>query len=189
VTGEAAPTPTTADAETAPAAPTPVEAVVAPVQPAPPEVGTATPGAPATGDGPSRDELTLAWADQLLPHLSARAKPVLAAGHWIDTDDGVALAVPNEPHRVRSEQHRAELEAALAAHFGRPVAVRFVLEPATPTRPRDAGARSEQAAPPDPEPEEAVDPDELVDAGPEHRLAPLERVTQAFPGAELMDEG
>jgi DNA polymerase-3 subunit gamma/tau len=145
--------------------------------------------APAAGDGPSRDELTLAWADQVLPHLSARAKPVLAAGHWIDTDAGVALAVPNEPHRARSQQHRAELEAALAAHFGRPVPVTFVLEPSTPARPRGAGERSARAAPPDPEPEEAVDPAELVDAGPEHDLAPVERVTQAFPGAELMDEG
>ena len=146
------------------------------------------PTAPTAGDGPSRDELTLVWADQVLPHLSARAKPVLAAGHWIDTDGGVALAVPNEPHRARSEQHRAELEAALAAHFGRPVPVAFVLEPSTPARPRGTGERGARAAP-DPEPEEAIDPAELVDAGPEHDLAPFERVTQAFPGAELMDEG
>ena len=67
------------------------------------------PAAPAAGDGPNRDELTLVWSDQVLPHLSARAKPVLAAGHWIDTEGGVALAVPNDPHRARSEQHRAEL--------------------------------------------------------------------------------
>ena len=58
----------------------------------------------------------------------------------------------------------------------------------TPARPRGAGERGARAAP-DPEPEEAIDPAELVDAGPEHDLAPLERLTQAFPGAELMDEG
>ena len=151
-------------------------------------VDQVAPAGPAAGDGPSRDELTLVWADQVLPHLSARAKPVLAAGHWIDTDGGVALAVPNEPHRARSEQHRAELEAALAAHFGRPVPVAFVLEPSTPARPRGS-RRARRPAAPDPEPEEAIDPAELVDAGPEHDLAPFERVTQAFPGAELMDEG
>ena len=101
----------------------------------------------------------------------------------------MALAVPNEPHRARSEQHRGELEAALAAHFGRPVPVTFVLEPSTPARPRGAAERGARAAP-DPEPEEeAIDPAELVNAGPEHDLAPFERVTQAFPGAELMDEG
>jgi hypothetical protein len=41
---------------------------------------------------------------------------------------------------------------------------------------------------PGPDPEEAIDPAELVDAGPEHRMAPIERVTQHFPGAELLDE-
>jgi hypothetical protein len=151
----------------------------------------ATSVAPATAEarvGPSRDELTLAWADQILPRLSRQAKPVLAAGHWIATDDGVALAVPNEPHRTRSEQHRAELESALASHFGRPVPVVFALEPsANAGRSRTAAAPSAQPA--DPEPEEAVDPAELVDARPEHDLAPIERLTQAFPGAELLEEG
>ena len=175
-----------------PAAAAPAAEVAAPAAevaaPAAEAIDQVPPAAPTAGDGPSRDELTLVWADQVLPHLSARAKPVLAAGHWIDTDGGVALAVPNEPHRARSEQHRAELEAALAAHFGRPVPVTFVLEPSTPARPRGTGERGARAAP-DPEPEEAIDPAELVDAGPEHDLAPFERVTQAFPGAELMDEG
>jgi hypothetical protein len=121
---------------------------------------------------------------------------VLAAGRWVDTDAGVALAVPNEPHRTRCEQHRAELESALAAHFGRPVTVHFVLEGAlTAGRPVTAppvaqGTPSGRREPdPEPDPDEAIDPAELVDAGPEHDLAPLERLTQAFPGAELVDEG
>jgi hypothetical protein len=182
VTAEPAPVVTAEPAPVVTAEPTPA---VAPAV----ALGQVEPAAPTAGNGPSRDELTLAWADQVLPRLSARAKPVLAAGHWIDTDAGVALAVPNEPHRARSEQHRAELEAALAAHFGQPVSVTYVLEPSTPARPRGAGERGGRAARPDPEPEEAIDPAELVDAGPEHDLAPFERVTQAFPGAELMDEG
>jgi len=181
----AAPTPPVAAAPAAEvAAPAAAVDQVAPAA----AVDQVVPAVPTVGDGPSRDELTLAWADQVLPHLSARAKPVLAAGHWIDTDGGVALAVPNEPHRARSEQHRAELEAALAAYFGRPVPVTFVLEPSTPARPRGSGERGARATP-DPEPEEAIDPAELVNAGPEHDLAPFERVTQAFPGAELMDDG
>jgi DNA polymerase III subunit gamma/tau len=178
-----------ADRPAAPAAapaapgPAPVTQATAPVP-----VATAAPGTAETGAEPSRDELTLAWADQVLPRLSRQAKPVLAAGHWIATDDGVALAVPNEPHRTRSELHRAELESALASHFGRPVPVVFVVEPSTNAgRSRTAAGPSSQ--PVDPEPEEAVDPAELVDAGPEHDLAPIERLTQAFPGAELLEEG
>ena len=113
---------------------------------------------------------------------------MLAAGHWVDTDDGVALAVPNEPHRTKCEQHRTELEAALAAHFQRPVPVVFTLErPQATSRPGSAGGQG-RSRPADPEPEEAIDPAELVDAGPEHTLAPVERLTQAFPGAELLEE-
>jgi DNA polymerase-3 subunit gamma/tau len=157
----------------------------------------------AAGDSPSRDDLTLAWADQLLPRLSQKAKPVLAAGRWVDTEQGVALAVPNEPHRTRCEQHRTELEGALTAHFGRPIAVTFVLEGAFAGAAPAAGkgamrpnpaARGGQGAGTDSAAEgaaddEAIDPAELVDAGPEHDLAPLERLAQAFPGAELVDEG
>jgi DNA polymerase-3 subunit gamma/tau len=157
----------------------------------------------AAGDSPSRDDLTLAWADQLLPRLSQKAKSVLAAGRWVDTEQGVALAVPNEPHRTRCEQHRTELEGALTAHFGRPIAVTFVLEGAfagaapaagkgaTRADPAARGGRSAEAdrAAEDATEDEAIDPAELVDAGPEHDLAPLERLAQAFPGAELVDEG
>ena len=143
---------------------------------------------PSRPAAPRRDELTLAWADQILPRLPRAAKPVLAAGHWVDTDDGVALAVPNEPHRTKCEQHRTELEAALAAQFQRPVPVVFTLErPQATSRPGSAGGQG-RSRPPDPEPEEAIDPAELVDAGPEHALAPVERLTQAFPGAELLEE-
>jgi DNA polymerase-3 subunit gamma/tau len=168
-------------------------------------------GAPESapsGDGPNRDELTLAWADQVLPRLSRQAKPVLAAGRWVDTEGGVALAVPNEPHRTRCEQHRAELEGALAAHFGRPLTVSFVVEGAitgsvtgvgrerggpgeggrtAPAEPTTPGRR--EPAGQDPDVEEAIDPAELIDAGPEHDQGTLERLAQAFPGAELVDEG
>jgi DNA polymerase-3 subunit gamma/tau len=159
----------------------PVEPAAPPVEPAPAE------DAPA--GGPSRDELTLAWADEILPKLSRQAKSVLAAGRWVDTERGVALALPNAPHRDRSEPHRAELTAALARRFGHPVPVVYVLEQELPaTRPAvDRPAR--RLPTPDPEPEEAIDPDELVDAGPEHGMGPIDRLTRAFPGAELVDEG
>ena len=165
-----------------PATATPAEP---PAAPTPSSPGNAQ---PQPAGGPTRDELTLAWADQILPRLPRAAKPVLAAGHWVDTDDGVALAVPNEPHRTKCEQHRTELEAALAAQFQRPVPVVFTLErPQATSRPGSAGGQG-RSRPPDPEPEEAIDPAELVDAGPEHALAPVERLTQAFPGAELLEE-
>jgi DNA polymerase-3 subunit gamma/tau len=196
--------------EPAPLEPVPTAPVAAPAPTAAPTRAAAESGTPepATGGGPNRDELTLAWADQILPRLSRQAKPVLAAGRWVDTDGGVALAVPNEPHRSRCEQHRAELEGALAAHFGRPMTVSFVVEGAitgsttglgreradpgqgdrsAPGQPAAPGRR--EPADPDPDAEEAIDPAELIDAGPEHDVGTLERLAQAFPGAELVDEG
>jgi len=92
------------------------------------------------------------------------------------------------PDNILIVDDDAEIRTLLAAYFGRPVPVTFVLEPSTPARPRGSGERGARATP-DPELEEAIDPAELVNAGPEHDLAPFERVTQAFPGAELMDEG
>jgi DNA polymerase-3 subunit gamma/tau len=155
----------------------------------------AAPGRAERSEPPTRDELTLAWADEIVPKLTGPARAVLAAGHWVTTPGGdVALAVPNEPHRVRSEQHRAELERALAGRFGRSVPVAFVIEQNAasgrairtggPAGGSIGGSGAATALPDD----EAIDPAELVDAGPEHDLAPIERLTQAFPGAELMDE-
>jgi DNA polymerase-3 subunit gamma/tau len=176
-------------------------AAAAPARPARP-APSAAPEAPprpgvAPGEGPTRDELTIAWADEIVPKLSRPARSVLAAGRWIATADGTVLAVPNEPHRVRSEQHRRELETTLAAHFGRSVPVAFVVEPELPSRDRRSGAvapapssgATRRSAPPPDDQDEAIDPAELIDAGPEHDLAPIERLTQAFPGAELIDEG
>jgi len=165
---------------------------------APPSPAEPAPGPTVDpGDGPTRDELTIAWADEIVPKLSRPARSVLAAGRWVATGDGTVLAVPNEPHRVRSEQHRRELETVLAAHFGRSVPVAFVVEPELTPRDRRGGtgaptppaSASRAAASPPDQQDEAVDPAELVDAGPEHDLAPIERLTQAFPGAELVDEG
>ena len=39
-----------------------------------------------------------------------------------------------------------------------------------------------------PTPDEEIDLDDLVDAPPEHVLSPIDRLAQAFPGSELLDE-
>ncbi len=202
--------PTAARPEDAPTAARP-EVAAPPSRPRPAAAPAAPPSTTLTGGGVTRDELTLAWADQVIPQLTRQARAVLAAGRWVDAPDGVALALPNQPHRLRSEPHRAELETVLASQFGRPVPVTLVLEQDVPTPARpdgragpdrgepesgrgpdpgpDGGRRRQSAPAPPPDPEEAIDPSELVDAGPEHDLAPIERLTQAFPGAELLEEG
>jgi DNA polymerase-3 subunit gamma/tau len=172
----------------APAATAPPEPAAAPpIQTADPPVEQPPTPDPA-GAGPNRDELTLAWADEILPNLSRQAKSVLAAGRWVDTESGVALALPNAPHRDRSEPHRAELAAALASRYGGPVPVVYVIEQELPAARATPAGQARRLPTPDPEPEEAIDPAELVDAAPD-AMGPIDRLTRAFPGAELVDEG
>jgi DNA polymerase-3 subunit gamma/tau len=146
--------------------------------PSPRPAGAPRPGGPAGDlDLPTRDELTKAWGDRVLPSLPARIKAYLALGRFVEVEGSTTVyAVPDAGLLGRAGQVHADFEAALAAHFGRPVPVRLILDEA----PVPAAA-----APP---PEEDDDPArydltemEDVDAA---VMSPEQRVLDAFPGAE-----
>jgi hypothetical protein len=156
-----------------------------------------TPAEVPTGTGvPSRDQLTLAWADHVLPKLKGMAKARFAAGRFIEGDGTAAvLALPNGPHRDACEPLRPQVEAALAAHFGRPVPVRLLVDGAPSGGPADgsAGDGADPAPSPDdpdpgPSPDDPYDPGDLVDAPAEHAVSAVDRVALAFPGAKLLDD-
>lgn len=129
---------------------------------------------------PTRDELTLAWGDTILANLKSKAKARFGSGRWVGVDSAAVYAVPNAPHRDRCEDCRADVEEALAAHFGRRVPVRLVVED-DQTNP---GAAPSDAAPvPD---ENDIDMSELTDA-PDAQVTSVERITDLFPGAELVE--
>jgi hypothetical protein len=89
------------------------------------------------------------------------------------------IALPNEPHRQQCEGLRGDVESALAAHFGRAVPVRLVVDKDPADGPGAVGTRA-------PEPEDdlgSIDLDALEDA-PSAVASPEERLKQAFPGAE-----
>jgi DNA polymerase-3 subunit gamma/tau len=133
---------------------------------------------PAGGGLPSRDELTLVWADQVVPRLKPTAKAYFMAGRWVEGDGAAAVfALPNEVHRAKCEPLRADVEAALSAQFGRPVPLRLVVDEGQPASAAD-----------EPRDDEVVDLTELVDAPAFAEAPSIERVAQAFPGAELIDE-
>ncbi|MDP9006975.1 MAG: hypothetical protein M3N15_08680, partial [Actinomycetota bacterium] len=135
--------------------------------------------APASNPLPSRDELTLAWADHLLDGLRPVAKGLFGAGRFAAVDDrGATFALPTDVMRTRCESRRGEVETALAAHFGRPVPLRLTTDA--------AAASAARGGAPDPSQVEPVDLDDLQDAPPDRR-SPLERLTEAFPGAEVVD--
>ena len=166
--------------------------------PAPPP----TPEAPAPAGGagvPSRDELTLAWGDSVLEALPRGTKAIFSTGRFVDGDGSVAVfALANVPTRDHCEKKRADVETALAGHFGRPVPLRLVTDaevggaPAPAPAATGGGSRSGgrlRAAPVaevEPEGEEIADVHALEDAPAAGSGA--QRLTDAFPGAELVEE-
>ena len=120
----------------------------------------------------------MAWADVIVPKLKGMAKALFLPGRFVgDVDGRMAFALENEAHRKRAEPYRAGVESVLAAHFRRPVPLTLVLD----------GASSTKAAVAPPQ-DEVFDPAEFVDAGRHAPEGSLERLTRAFPGAEVIEE-
>jgi hypothetical protein len=163
------------------------------------------PPAAAAGDLPTVDELTAAMGEGVLARLKGVAKAIYTAGRFVEVRDGVAVfALANAPTRDRAERVRADVEAALAQQFGRPVPLSLVDEsgagapgggrarpasrsaaPPAPAAPRPAP----EPAPPagGPEPEHEVDVTQLRDAN-DVAATGVERLSRAFPGAVVVDE-
>ena len=114
---------------------------------------------------------------------SARARFATAA-RLVEVADGAAVvALPNEPHRQRCEEVRADLEAALSAAVGSAVPVRLVVDEGGPggssaspnsARPRPTTRRSTSTPSSTPRPLS-------VKRG-------ADRLVEAFPGAELIED-
>ena len=128
----------------------------------------------------TRDELVLAWGDDLLDRLGRKARARFSAARFVTVEDGTAvMALPNEPHMRRCEDMRPELEKALADRFGVAVPVRLIVDGDTRQSVREPAVVT-------PVVDEAVDLDGLVDADIAEGSA-VEKLTQAFPGASLVD--
>jgi len=139
-------------------------------------LGTGT-GPPATF--PTRDDLTLAWGDTILPALPSRARARFKAGRFVDVPDpGVAgYALPTPIHRERCAEVQGDVEHALAGHFGRRVPLKLLVE-------AEVGAPT----PDEPDDEELIDPRDLRDAPSPGVTSPVDHVMQAFEGATLVEE-
>ena len=142
---------------------------------------TAVPGEPSeqpsTEALPTREDLTIAWGDVVLKGLTGRAKARFSGGRFVAVEDGAAVfALPNETHRARCEEIRADVESVLATHFGVPVPLRLVVDERGPGSPSPAAAHEVDDAGDD-------EPDDLREAPP--AVASVEdRLREAFPGAE-----
>ena len=153
------------------AAPTPAPAPVAPA-PAP---------TPAVAEPAAGGDLAAEWEQHVRPTLKGIVRALFTPVDVLaGTGDTVTMAAPNATHRDKCDQHRAAVEQAWAAATGRQVQVELTVGGAPP----DAAA----ARPPAPaEPDEAIDLDDLVDAPPGSAPSALDRLAEAFPGAELVE--
>jgi DNA polymerase-3 subunit gamma/tau len=78
---------------------------------------------------PSRDELVEAWGDHVLGRLRPKAKALFQAGRFVSVEGEQAkFGLPNETHRKRCEEVRADVEAVLSEHFGRRVSLVLVVD-------------------------------------------------------------
>jgi DNA polymerase-3 subunit gamma/tau len=118
-----------------------------------------------------------AW-ETILKGLRPRAKGLFTSGRLIGVEEGrVVYGFPTETVRDMAEAVRPELEAALGAHFGGAVPARLVVD----------GAPQATAGAPEVE-EEAPDLTQLSDVPAADVVTPIEHLTNAFPGAEVVDE-
>ena len=164
-----------------PSAPSPAQPP-APAQPPPPAqpLRPATPAADAAPAGvtsallPSAGEVAAAW-EGVLATVKPAVRSRFSTARVVAVDSAVVVAVENRFLQADCEARRGEIEAALAARFGRPVPVRVTVgaAPTEPARPRDVQAEEDQ-----------IDLAQLVDAPPAAAIDPSERLMQAFPGTE-----
>jgi hypothetical protein len=121
----------------------------------------------------------MAWGDQILPGLRPGVKVYLSSGRFASVDDaGAVFAVPDKGLLNRAAPAVPEVEAALQAHFGRPVPLRLILDGAA-----ESVRGSAPSAPPPPEDPADYDLTDLRDA-PAAVVSPEQRLLEAFPGAE-----
>ncbi|CAB4856702.1 unannotated protein [freshwater metagenome] len=190
---------------TAAAPPAPLTRAPAPPAPVGADAVVAAAAAPPAGSGTAITAASIAavWQPVILPTLKPMARALFSAGHFQgERNDALVFGLPNETHRTRCEQYRADVERAIEAHFGSKVQLVLVLDsspsrddaPSQTTSPRtsDPGASTpgsaQTASGAQSEPDEDIDMDDLTDAPPESVLSPLDRLAQAFPGSKLIDE-
>jgi hypothetical protein len=154
---------------------------------------------------PDLAALESAWP-AVLARLTNKARARFNAGHFVGVDAAAEFALPNAIHRDRCEELRADVESALAEHFGHPVPMRLVVGGASgPSQgplssASDASSDAPGAARPGPSSSEPAsddaDPHDMADIGDIADLADaddvatssLDRLTELFPGAQVVEE-
>jgi DNA polymerase-3 subunit gamma/tau len=132
------------------------------------------------------------WEETLRERLRGPVKARYAPASYLGTTGStVRLGLPNEAHRDKCEQHRELVERELSSAAGAVVAVELVTDGGSGG---GWGGDADDAPPGDregvgrPGDEEDIDPHDLVDVPPESVKSPIDRLAEAFPGSELVED-
>lgn len=136
------------------------------------------------------------WAADIKPSLKGFARAMYSSTTVLGEHDGaLTIGVANETQRAKCEEHRRDVEAAIASVVGGTVSVQLVIHSGSADHDdhddhtgSNVVALVRGAAPAAAPEEEAIDLDDLVDAPPESVVSPIDRLTQAFPGSRLVEE-
>jgi DNA polymerase-3 subunit gamma/tau len=181
-----APTPTAPPTAALPAEPVVHEVTTATPRVVAPAVLSAAPPAPTVPSG-SGDAARAAavWSTEVMPGLKSLPRAIYAATKLIGERDGsVVIATPNDAHRAKCLQHKADLDAAIVKAIGVTVPVVLVVDGAA-ANDDNVVPITKHAPPPL---DDDVDLDDLVDAPPESVQSPADRLLQAFPGSQMIEE-
>jgi DNA polymerase-3 subunit gamma/tau len=101
-------------------------------------------------------------------------------------DGALVIAAPNEAQRSKCQQHQTEVEAAVAKVVGSPVKVVLVVDGSAIVD--DNVVPFQRPAPAPVVADDDVDLTDLVDVPPEAVVTPADRLLQAFPGSQFVEE-
>jgi DNA polymerase-3 subunit gamma/tau len=185
----AAPAPAPAPApESIPEPPPAAHPVSLPV-PVPASAPSAAPAAAANGGGSAATRAVAVWATDIMPGLKSLPRAIYAATRLIGERDGaVVVGAPNEAHRDRCRQHQKELDIAIRAAIGESVSVTLVVDGESSHDDTSSDGVETPVQRTSPPPDDEVDMSDLVDVPPESVLSPTDRLLQAFPGSQMVDE-
>ena len=125
------------------------------------------------------------WAHEVLAKLKPLPRALFTAGAVSDevtAEGAIVFHVQHDRLVQRCDEHRANVEQLATTALGAPVTLAVRVAPAAPSG-GGAGDFDHGGLPPD----DAVDPDDLVDK-PVAEHDPIERLTNAFPGSEVINE-
>jgi len=124
------------------------------------------------------------WAHEVLAKLKPLPRALFTAGAVSDevtAEGAIVFHVQHDRLVQRCDEHRANVEQLATTALGAPVTLAVRVAPAAPSG--GASVSDHGGLPPD----DAVDPDDLVDK-PVAEHDPIERLTNAFPGSEVINE-